>query len=161
MSRVVGMSCQNRERPIDLLCQYCARKLVRKGDAAERERQAGSGVCCGRPAVVGADRQDDGLGAGVAQTAEMCGEFFAAELLASAVQEDENRRRSPGLTFERCEERSLGVVGVSFAGDVAACTGEEFRGDGCRRLGLGACAGRTDGDGEELHPRRIPTSNPR
>ncbi len=152
------MSCQNRERTIDLLCQYCARKLVRKGDAAERERQAGPGMGCGRPPVVWTDRQDDGLGAEVAQASEMCGEFFAAELLASAVQEDENRRRPPGLTIKRCEERSLGVVGVSFAGDVAACPGEEFRGDRCRRLGLRTRASRTDGDQEELHLRRIPTS---
>jgi hypothetical protein len=85
---------------------------VGEGNAAEGEDEAGAGAGGLGPSVGGADGEDEGLGAGVAETAEVGGEFFAGELLAATVEEDENRCSAGGLAVERAKEVGFGGEGL-------------------------------------------------
>jgi hypothetical protein len=81
---------EDGEGAVDLLGEDGAGELVGQGDGAEGEDEVGAGAGGGGPAVGGADGEDEGLGAGVAEAAEVGGEVFAGELLAAAVEQDED-----------------------------------------------------------------------
>ena len=81
MAGVVGVAGEDGEGAVDLFGEDGAGELVGEGDGAEGEDEGGAGAGGGGPAVGGADGEDDGLGAGVAQAAEVGGEVFGGELL--------------------------------------------------------------------------------
>lgn len=116
-----------------------------QGDGAEREDEAGAGAGSGGPAVVGADGEDDGLRAGVAEPAEVSGEILAGELFATAVEQDENGSGASGLAVEPGEQGSLGGMGVGLTGQIAGSAGKVIGGEGGSGVGFGARAGRRDG----------------
>jgi len=141
---VVGVAGEDGEGAVDLFGEDGAGEFVGQGDGAEGEDKAGAGAGGGGPSVRGADGEDDGLGAGVAEAAEVSGEFFGGELLAAAVEEDEDASGAGGLAsrpIEGGEERGLGGVGLGLTGEVARGSREIAGGEGCGGVGFRAGAG--------------------
>ena len=136
------MAGEDGEGAVDLLGEDGAGELMGQGDGAEGESEAGAGVRGGRPAVGGTDGEDEGLRAGVAETAEVSGEGFRGELLAAAVEQDEDRSGARGLAgglrVNRGEQGGFGGVGVGVAGQVVRGAGEVVGGEGGGGVGLGA-----------------------
>lgn len=124
--RVVG---EDGQGTIDLFGQDGAGELMGQGDGAEGEDETGAGLGGGRPPVGGTDSEDEGLGAGIAETAEVGGEVLAGKLLAAAVEEDENGRGAGGLAVEAGEEVGFGGVVLRLARDVAGGSGEVVGGE--------------------------------
>jgi len=73
------------------------------------------------------------------------GEFFAGELLAAAIEKDEDGRGAGGLAGERGEQVGFGGVVLGFAGDVVGGAGEVFGGEGGGGVRFGAGTGWGDG----------------
>jgi len=142
---------EDSEGAVDLLSENGARKFMGQGDQAERQDEGGAGAGGGGPAVVGANGEDDGLGTGVAEAAELGGEVLGGELFAAAVEEDENGGGTGGLAVKPGEESCFGVMGLRFAGEIAGGAGEEVGGEGRGGVRLGAGAGGRNGGQDELH----------
>ena len=155
MAGVVGVAGEDGECAVELLGEDGSGEFVGQGDRAEGEQEIGAGAGRGGPSVGGADGEDDGLGAGVAEAAEVGGEVLGGELLAGTVEQDKDRGGAGGLAIEPTEERGLGVVGLGGAGDVAGDAGEVIGGEGLGGSGFGARAGGGDGCEEELHVTRV------
>jgi hypothetical protein len=155
MAGVVGVAGEDGEGAVKLLGEDGAGQFMRQGDGAEREDEAGAQAGGVSPAVVGADSENDGLGAGVAQPAEVFGEGFARELLAAGVQQDEDRSGAGGGAVERGEQVGLGGVGLGVCGGVAGGPGEVVGGEGGGGVGFGAGAGWVDGGESEPHGLRV------
>lgn len=149
------MAGEDGEGAVKLLGEDGAGELMGQGDGTEGEDKASAGAGGGRPAVGGTDGEDDGLRAGVAEAAEVGGEVFAGELLAAAVEEDEDGGGAGSLTIEPGEQGGLGGVGLRFAGEIVGGTGEVVGGEGCGGVGFGARAGWGDGGEEDLHGMRV------
>ena len=150
------MASEDGEGAVDLLGEDGAGEFVGQGDIAEGEYEASAGTGGGGPAVCGTDGEDDGLGSGVAEATEMGCEFFGGELLAAAIEEDEDGNGAGGLAVDPGEEGGFGVVVEGLAGEVARGSGEIAGGQGCGGIGLGASASWGDGGEEELHGISVP-----
>jgi len=142
---VVGVVGEDGEGTVDLLGEDGAGEGVGEGDGAEGDDERGAGAGGGGPAVCGADGEDEGLGAGVTLAADVGGEFFAGELLAAAIEKDEDGRGAGGLAGERGEQVGFGGVVLGFAGDVVGGAGEVFGGEGGGGVRFGAGTGWGDG----------------
>ena len=120
---------------------------MRQGNGAKGEDQAGSGSGGVGPSVGRTDGENEGLRAGVAETAEVGGEFFGGELLASTIEEDEDGGGAGLVAVEAGKEVSFGDEVLGFAWDVAGGTGEVVGGD----VGSSAGAGWGDVNGDDFH----------
>lgn len=144
MAGVVGVTGEDGEGAVDLFGEDGAGEFVGQGDEAEREDKAGVAAGGVGPSVVGPDGEDYRLRAGVAETAEVSGEVLGGELLAAAVEEDEDRGGAGGLAVEPGEEGGLGVVGLGFTGYITGGASEVVRGEGGCGVRFGARAGWRD-----------------
>jgi hypothetical protein len=152
---VVRVAGEDGEGAVDLFGENGACEFVGQGDSAEGEYEAGAGAGGGSPAIVGADGEDERLGAGVAEAAEVGGEFFGGELLAATVEEDQDGGGAGGLAVEPGEECGFGVMGLELAGEIAGGSGEVVGGEGCGSVGFGAGASWRDSGQEDLHDTRV------
>ena len=100
------MAGEDGEGAVDLLGQDGTGEFMGQGDVAEGEDKAGACACGGGPAVGGTDGEDDGLRAGVAEAAEVGGEVVGGELLATAVEKNED---GSGTAADRLREASRSV----------------------------------------------------
>ena len=117
---VVGVAGEDGEGAVGLLGEDDAGELVGQGDAAQGEEQAGAGAGVIRPAVCGADGEDEALGSLVAVGAEGGGEFLGGELFAAAVEEDDEGGDAAGLGCRPLEEGRFGLEELRAGGDVTA-----------------------------------------
>ena len=147
------MAGEDGEGAVDLLGEDGAGHFMGQGDIAEGQDKSGASACGGRPAVGGADGKDEGLRTGVAEAAEVSGEVAGGELLATAVEENEDRSGTarPGRLVQRGEQGSFGGVGEGVAGEVAGGAGDVVGGESCGGVGLCAGAGWRDCGEKELH----------
>ena len=127
---VVGVVGEDGEGAVDLLGEDDASQFVGQRDVAEGEDEAGAGAGGCGPTVGGADGEEEGLRAGVAQAAEVGGEFFAGELLAAAVEQDEDRGGACRLAIECGQQGGFGGVVLGLTGEVARGAGEIVGGEG-------------------------------
>ena len=111
------MAGANGQRAVDLLGEDDAGELVGQRDGAKREHQASARAGGGGPAVGRTDGQHQALRARVAEAADVRGELLRRELLAPAVQQDEDGRGAGGLAIQPCEQRGFGAVGLRLAGE--------------------------------------------
>jgi hypothetical protein len=148
---VVGVAGEDGEGSVDLFGENGAGEFVGKGDGAEREDESGAGAGGGGPAVGGADGEDDGLSAGVAEAAEVGGEGFGGEGGATAVEEDEVGGGAGSGAVEPGEEGGFGGLGERLAGEVAGGSGEVVGGESGGGMGFGAAGFWGDGGEVELH----------
>jgi len=91
---------EDGEGAVDLFGEDDLRELMRQGDAAEGEEEVGAGAGGVGPTVGRADGEDEALGSGVAVPPDGSGELFRGELLASAVEQDEECGSAAGLAVE-------------------------------------------------------------
>lgn len=145
------MSGQNRERPVDLLGQDDAGKLVGKCHAAKRQKEMGALAGSGRPAVRRPDREDEVLGARIAQVAKPLGKVFGGELLAATVKQDRVNRDTPRLAVKPVQKGSFGFKEFRLAGKVAGPALHVVGKQTVCRLRFGSCTARSDGDKENFH----------
>src|SRR5436305_12660094 len=83
--------------------------------------------------------------------AEVGGEFFRGELLAAAIEQDEERGDSAGLGGEPVEEGWLGVEELGCGGCVAGGAGGVVGDESFEGVGLGAGAAGEDGGEGDRH----------
>jgi len=103
------------------------------------------------PAVCGADGEEDLLGTGIAELAEMGGEGFGGELFAEAVEQEDVDGGAGGVFLGEVEEVLLGGEEARLAGVVAG-DALDVVGEQVVELGvLGAGALRGDGGEDYFH----------
>src|SRR5690348_14595160 len=100
---MIGMSAQNRHRPIKLLEQHNSYQLVRPCRGAERERKIRVFAHVRIEPVGTADDEADSRASGISPTAEAARKGLAAQRLPAAVEDDDDRvlrhRSFQGRTF--------------------------------------------------------------
>jgi hypothetical protein len=150
---VIGVAGEDCSGTVNLFREYDTGKLVRQGNASEREEELRSLAGRGRPSVCGADGEHKALGSVVAQTAEAGSELLGCELLATTVEEDGKGAGAAGLVVQPVEEGVFGFEELGVAGDVAGGAADVVGEEGFRGLGLGAGALRPDCSEGNLHSR--------
>jgi hypothetical protein len=148
---VVGVIREDGEGAVDLFGENGAGELMGKRDLAEGENKGCAGSRGHGPSVGGADGEDEGLRAGVAEAADVLGEGFARELLAARVEQDEDGSCAGGLLVEGGEQIGFGGEGLGVAGEVTSGTGKIIGGKGSGVVGLAAGASWVDCDEQKLH----------
>lgn len=103
------MTGQDCGGTVNLLGKYDAGKMVRQGEAAQREEEVGAFAGLRGPAAGRAEGEHKALRSIVAEASKAGSELFRSELLAAAVEEDGVGADTAGLEGEPVEERSLTV----------------------------------------------------
>lgn len=91
---MIGVTGENRERPIDLLGRHDAHQLVRPGHGTEREDEIGFGAEVGIESVGTADDETDLRHALIAVATELGGKLRSRKTFAALVAGDAPARRA-------------------------------------------------------------------
>jgi len=105
MPRVIGMSSENCNCPVELFGRHQPRHRVRHRHWPKRQQQTGALACCAGPSVGRAHSKNQVLRTLIAPRAEPGGKDLGAHLLSPAVKQNSDGRRSALLLVEPCEER--------------------------------------------------------
>ena len=149
------MAGENGESAVELLGEDDAGELMGQGDASEGEEKVGALARGGRPAVRGADGQDEMLRAAIAESAETFGELRGSELAALGVEEDGVRGRAARLTAEPVEEGGLGLEELAVAWSVVGGAFKIGVEETVGRFGLGSRTAGDDGCEGDLHVNSV------
>ena len=113
---MVGMAGEDGQGAVDLLGGDDSGELVRQRNTTEGDGKIGSLEGNSRPAIRGADGEDQGLDASIAKAPYIFGEFLGAELLAAAIGEQEHGAGPAGGVFDKAEQSCL-------TGEDTVCSG--------------------------------------
>jgi hypothetical protein len=103
MSRVVGMTSQNSQCAVNLLCDYNPSQLMRQGNTAQRQEKIGTLARSPRPPIRRADSEHKTLRAVVAKTPNQSRDLLGGGLLTAAIEQNCIRRRSASLAVQPFE----------------------------------------------------------
>jgi hypothetical protein len=145
------MASQNSKRAIDLLGENGTGKLMRQRNAAKGEQKIGTLPCRGGPAVRRANRDDQALGAVIAQAAQMCGKLLRGVLLAAAIEQNRLGRGTAGLTVQPIEEGRLRLKDLGLARNITRGAVDIVGKQTVAGLGLGSSAPWSDRAKCDLH----------
>ena len=154
MTGVIRMPSKDCKCTVDLFAEDDAGELVRQDHGAEGKKQTGLRALLVRPAVGGADGEDDPLAAFIALAAEPSRKLLGRELTAAGIEENQCCRRSRTLPAKRIEEGFGGFEDCGLDWRVGSGTAYVFGNQGIEVLAARATGNRREGDFHISQPKR-------